>query len=318
MKKRKIYFIIIPLLFVTSLFVIFSLNLINSSTVITNLDSYLNIDNLKTAYIHNVSHLTIKTLSTSLGSPSGSNYLNGGLSIDNSESFGNALSVYSSNGNTSSSTNFVLLAPMNTSFNRPVLRIMDNSTDGGTASIRLDSPNPDIEFVETDQSSPNGKFEIAVQGDSFQLNSRNTADDSFENFVRFYRKAYMGTNRALMNMSINTSSSADYINFLNEGSSVGAYNGIVWYNSNNANPLSRISVKAGSSYQDPTMSIEISSIKIINISSLGMMITSVNVTNNMSLPFVNVECTTINEGYIFYNKSLHKPMYCNSTRWVDF
>ena len=45
----------------------------------------------------------------------------------------------------------------------------------GAASIRIDDPNPDIEFVETGLpgTDPNaGKFEIAVQADQLQINGR--------------------------------------------------------------------------------------------------------------------------------------------------
>lgn len=50
-------------------------------------------------------------------------------------------------------------------------------------SIRIDSPTPEIEMVESDQTSPAGKFELRVQDDEFEINSRNAADSSFERIV---------------------------------------------------------------------------------------------------------------------------------------
>ncbi len=85
--------------------------------------------------------------------------------------------------------NLMYLETTNSAWDRPLLRIIDNTTSGGAANIRIDSPNPDIEFVETDQSSPAGKFEIAVQSDTFQINGRNAADNSFEPITAFWRTA---------------------------------------------------------------------------------------------------------------------------------
>jgi hypothetical protein len=39
-------------------------------------------------------------------------------------------------------------------YNQPALRIKQARNRGGAASIRIDDPNPDIEFVETDQKGP--------------------------------------------------------------------------------------------------------------------------------------------------------------------
>lgn len=88
--------------------------------------------------------------------------------------------------------NLVLLQTTNSSWDRPMLRIIDNTTNGGAANIRIDSPNPDIELVESDQTTPAGKFEIAVQGDKFQINGRNAADNSFEQILNISRVASGG------------------------------------------------------------------------------------------------------------------------------
>jgi hypothetical protein len=60
------------------------------------------------------------------------------------------------------------------------------------ASIRIDDPNPDIEFVETRLTGPDpgaGKYEIAVQADRLQINSRKADYTGFETIVVFQRLA---------------------------------------------------------------------------------------------------------------------------------
>jgi hypothetical protein len=66
-----------------------------------------------------------------------------------------------------------------TSSNQPVVLITSTSTEGGNADIRFNSPNIDIEFVETDQIAPAGKFEWGIQNDKMNFNLRNGADNSF-------------------------------------------------------------------------------------------------------------------------------------------
>lgn len=95
-----------------------------------------------------------------------------------------ALEILSTHG-VGTGENMVLIENTNPAWDRPLLRINDSSTEGGAANIRIDSPNPDIELIETDETSPNGKFEIAVQSNKLQFNSRNSADDSFEPIATF-------------------------------------------------------------------------------------------------------------------------------------
>jgi hypothetical protein len=80
----------------------------------------------------------------------------------------------------------------NPAYNQPALRIRQAGTSGGAASIRIDDPNPDIEFIETGQVTPAGKYEIAVQSDKLQINGRNAADNAFETLVVFVREAAGG------------------------------------------------------------------------------------------------------------------------------
>jgi hypothetical protein len=70
---------------------------------------------------------------------------------------------------------------------QPALHIKQAGTSGGAASIRIDDPNPDIEFVESDQVAPAGKYEIAVQSDTLQINGRNAGNSGFETIAVFRR-----------------------------------------------------------------------------------------------------------------------------------
>jgi len=74
----------------------------------------------------------------------------------------------------------------------PSLRIEQAGSAGGAASIRIDDPNPDIEFVETGQTAPAGKYEIAVQSDKLQINGRDANNEAFETIAVFQRLAAGG------------------------------------------------------------------------------------------------------------------------------
>jgi len=83
----------------------------------------------------------------------------------------------------------------NPKFNQPALHIIQTSSLGAAASIRIDDPNPDIEFVEIDPKKTDpaaGKYEIAVQSDKLQINGRRGNNQGFENIVVFQRRAAGG------------------------------------------------------------------------------------------------------------------------------
>src|SRR5262245_30544236 len=101
-------------------------------------------------------------------------------------------SITSSEGALDSPSAVLEVTATNPAYNQPALRIKQVSGHGGAASIRIDDPNPDIEFVETDQVAPAGKYEIAVQSDKLQINGRNATDDGFETIVVFQRRAAGG------------------------------------------------------------------------------------------------------------------------------
>jgi hypothetical protein len=97
------------------------------------------------------------------------------------------MSLTSNEGALPSASAVLEVTATNPEYNQPALRIKQAGLRGGAASIRIDDPNPDIEFVETDQVAPAGKYEIAVQSDKLQINGRNASDTSFETMFVFQR-----------------------------------------------------------------------------------------------------------------------------------
>jgi hypothetical protein len=109
------------------------------------------------------------------------------------------ISITSNEGKLSSASAVLEVAATNKEYNQPVLRIKQAGERGGAASIRIDDPNPDIEFVETGLTGPDpgaGKFEIAVQADRLQINGRRAtvspAEKGFDTIVVFQRPAAGG------------------------------------------------------------------------------------------------------------------------------
>ena len=106
------------------------------------------------------------------------------------------ISITSHDGKLDSASAVLEVSATNAEYNQPVLRIKQAGQRGGAASIRIDDPNPDIEFVETGLKDPPdpgaGKFEIAVRSDKLQINGRNADNTAFETMVVFQRKAVGG------------------------------------------------------------------------------------------------------------------------------
>ena len=105
------------------------------------------------------------------------------------------MTLTSNDGALDSASAVLEISATNREYNQPALRIRQASCRGGAASIRIDDPNPDIEFVETDDD-PNdpakGKYEIAVQSDKFQINGRNANNSGFETILVVQRLAAGG------------------------------------------------------------------------------------------------------------------------------
>ena len=105
------------------------------------------------------------------------------------------MSLTSNDGVLDSASAVLEVTATNSEFNQPALRIKQAGRRGGAASIRIDDPNPDIEFVESDQDPEDpakGKYEIAVQSDTFQLNGRNASNSGFETILVVQRIAAGG------------------------------------------------------------------------------------------------------------------------------
>jgi hypothetical protein len=110
------------------------------------------------------------------------------------------ISIISTEGALESASAVLELNATNPEYNQPALHIKQVSKRGGAASIRIDDPNPDLELIETDQTAPAGRYEIAIQSDKLQINGRNTSDSAFETVIVFQRLAAGG------NIGIRTSS----------------------------------------------------------------------------------------------------------------
>jgi hypothetical protein len=111
-------------------------------------------------------------------------------------------SITSNEGYLPSASAVLEISATNPAYNQPALRIKQVSEEGGAASIRIDDPNPDIEFVELGQNGtdingkskdgPKGKYEIAVQSDKFQINGRKNDNKGFETIAVIQRLAEGG------------------------------------------------------------------------------------------------------------------------------
>ena len=136
------------------------------------------------------------------------------------------------------------------------LRIISGSSFGADYDIRIDSPNPDIELIESDQATPAGKYEIAVQGDVFQVNSRNSADNSFETMLQVVRQSSVPADLFIMNAS-SSSATQNTLTLNNTLSTSGGAQGLAWKNSAISLTMARLSAQAGSSGADSFFKIEV-------------------------------------------------------------
>lgn len=83
----------------------------------------------------------------------------------------------------------------NSAYNQGLLWLLGNSanTGGAAYNLKVQDGNPDIEFVESDQTAPAGKYEIDVNNDNIRINGRNTAENSFDSIALFARNDKGGT-----------------------------------------------------------------------------------------------------------------------------
>lgn len=105
----------------------------------------------------------------------------GALFLDNTGNDNTGFTLYTDAGATAAQP-LMRMEVDNPAWEEEILYIhSDSPTSRGL--IRLDSPAPEIEFVETDQPGAAGKFEVRVQHDTFQINSRRADDTTFENKI---------------------------------------------------------------------------------------------------------------------------------------
>ena len=121
----------------------------------------------------NANALTI-TQKTDVGN---SRSRSGALLIDNSGNQNTGLTLYSDRDD-SAAQPLMRMEVDDTKWDEEILYIHSDSLSS-RGLIRLDSPAPEIEFVETDQEGAAGKFEVRVQHDTFQINSRLPDDSGF-------------------------------------------------------------------------------------------------------------------------------------------
>jgi hypothetical protein len=124
------------------------------------------------------------------------------------------ISITSNDGKLSTASAVLEVSATNPEYNQPALRIKQASKLGGAASIRIDDPNPDIEFVETGLTGLDpgaGKYEIAVQADKLQISGRRAAvslgEKGFDTIVVFQRREVGG------NIGIGFPKARDYKKF---------------------------------------------------------------------------------------------------------
>lgn len=133
---------------------------------------------------HNITNATtspaMKIIQT--GNTGTSDGTGGAFVVDVTSNTGYGIQVYTDRVNGTQLTGLLTLVSGSTSYDEPMIYIRSQSTGtvGANADMRIDANNPDLEFVETDQVAPAGKFEIAVQSDVLQFNSRNAANNSFQ------------------------------------------------------------------------------------------------------------------------------------------
>lgn len=112
----------------------------------------------------------------------------GGFHIDNTDNTGHAFTLLS-DMDVNADGPLVRWEASNTGFDKPVLEITNEGTAGSASGIRLNGPRPEIEFWETDQVAPAGAYELRVNGDLFEIGSRNAGGTGFEYPFQFYRLA---------------------------------------------------------------------------------------------------------------------------------
>jgi len=107
---------------------------------------------------------------------------NGAINCDNTLNDRACLNIYSNHG-AGQLEGLLEINIVNSSYDQSIFEII-SSADISDGEIKISSPRPKIELIESDQSGNDGKFKLRVQGDQFDLSSRNASDSSFEEVLR--------------------------------------------------------------------------------------------------------------------------------------
>lgn len=189
----------------------------------------------------------------------------GVLFIENSLNEKTALRIFTTKGSEQSGSLFQIHTT-NSLFDTPIFHIVSTSSKGSNADIRIDSPNPDIELIETDQSSPSGKFEISLNDKLLKIGSRNSQDSSFEIGYIFQSIAdggsmgigINGNPLAKLHIGFNTDSITQNALLIdNKKNSPDARLGLAWRNTAGQLYNARISAKTGTNNENSTFYIEV-------------------------------------------------------------
>ena len=213
----------------------------------------------------------------------GNNLYKGALVVNNTGNNDTGLLIFSNSSSPSTgSASLLRIEVENENYDAPIVRINSNSTSS-QGLIRLDSITPEIEYVETDQVAPDGKFETRVQDKRFQINSRNAADNSFENlFLLRAKQEWSSGDESLVELIGNVSSTtSDFIELANHRNSATTSIGIVWTNINAPLDMARIHVKGGASFLKPEMFLAINGTNILSLNT-NQIVTNrtLNLTSN--------------------------------------
>lgn len=122
---------------------------------------------------------------------SAANVQNGALIVDNTNNTYTP-GLYVSSGQAGVPSNpLAIFRSTSGSYNQGLLWLLGDSTNTGGAAfgLRVQDANPDIEFVESDQTAPVGRFEIDGNNDLLRFNGRNPANDSFDVIMHLQRPA---------------------------------------------------------------------------------------------------------------------------------
>ena len=115
--------------------------------------------------------------------------LNGAFVVDNSLNTKTPGLYISSDQAGVPSNPLAILRSSSGSYNQGLLWLLESSSNTGGAAfgLKVTGGNPDIEFDESDQTSPAGDYEIDGNNDLIRINGRNTANDSFDTIAWFAR-----------------------------------------------------------------------------------------------------------------------------------